>query len=154
MKDRKSEWFNVNPENVYHNGHEVESFDRLAELCKTPENIAAMDMSELTELMSACNAFRERLRFTKGGLDPLKKKFERGNTPEQIAKFLDTLVNGSGDYAQRTYDCIFNPELKLQEWGRNSTLEIFGWINVEGIPPVNGRTTKALRALGLETKLL
>ena len=154
LESRKKSWLEVEPDEVYHSESEVERYDQLTSLVATPEKIAAMGMDELTHLMSACNAFRERLRFTKGGLAPLLRKFEKGNTPESISKFLYTLIKGDGDYAQRTYDCIYNPELKLQEWGRNSTLEIFGWINNEGIPPVNGRTTKALRVLGLEIPLL
>lgn len=51
-------------------------------------------------------------------------------------------------------NCIFNPEYKLNEFGRSAVQELLGWVNKEGIPICNGRTVKALRYLGFNVEIL
>jgi hypothetical protein len=90
------------------------------------------------------------LRFTKGGLDNHLAAFKRDNTIEAILMTFRYLAFGSGDFVQRIYDSIYMSKYKLAHWGRNCTLELFGWINHQDAPPFNGRTIKALRYLGFD----
>lgn len=154
VTDRKLEWMSVLPEAVYHDESEIVRYNRLHDLLETKQSIADLSMENLTDMMSACNAFRAQDRFTQGGLVPLLTTFRERNSPIRIEKMLRHLYSGPGDYAQRLYDCVYDQSLKLDVWGRNSTLELFGWLNKNDIPPVNGRTTKALRTLGLDVPLL
>jgi len=76
--------------------------------------------------------------------------FKRDNTIQAIQTTFGYLAFGSGEFVQRIYDCIYTPKYKLAHWGRNCTLELFGWINHQDAPPLNGRTIKALRYLGFD----
>jgi hypothetical protein len=53
---------------------------------------------------------------------------------------------------RRIYDCIFTSEFKLAHFGRTSIFELYGWVNADGVPPINGRTIKALRYLGFDLR--
>jgi hypothetical protein len=44
----------------------------------------------------------------------------------------------------------YSTDYKLRGWGESCTFELFGWINHNDIPPVNGRVLKALRYLGFD----
>ncbi|MCX2758972.1 phospholipase D-like domain-containing protein [Vibrio sp. Sgm 22] len=49
---------------------------------------------------------------------------------------------------ERIYEAATNPELKIEHYGIYSIAEVAGWAMPEHTPPRNGRTNKALRALG------
>lgn len=114
--------------------------------------LESVDMDQLADMLQGCAAFVEMLRFTKGGLENHIRAFKADNPIKNARNSFGHLVFGSGDYVQRIYDCIYSPEFKLAHWGRNCTLELFGWINRDRVPPFNGRTMKALRYLGFNVK--
>lgn len=54
---------------------------------------------------------------------------------------------------ERLYKFSRDPEYKLPHYGINSLAEIVGWARPDVMPPRNGRTSKALKALGYSVKV-
>jgi hypothetical protein len=50
--------------------------------------------------------------------------------------------------------CIFDPEYKLNEFGRSAVQELLGWVNSEDIPICNCRTLRSLRWMGYDVELV
>lgn len=123
---------------------------RLQKIARSQEALKTSSIDEITDALCGCAAFMENLRFTSGGLEPHLNAFKSENSIENIRDTITHLAFGDGDYVQRIYDCLYG-KFKLARFGQNSVLELFGWINSEGIPPFNGRTKKALRYLGFNT---
>ena len=124
--------------------------DGLKELFERESAIDEIEIDDLVDLLQGNAAFVELLRFTKGGLTKHLQAFKNDNAETKIRSTFKHLMFGKGDYLQRIYDCVFLPEYKLSHWGQNCTFELFGWINQDGVPPINGRIMKALRYLGLD----
>ncbi len=57
------------------------------------------------------------------------------------------------DIWERIYQAGKLPEYKIKHYGINSIAEIVGWARPEATPPRNGRTNKALKALGFSVKI-
>lgn len=57
------------------------------------------------------------------------------------------------DIWERLYHAGRDPEYTLRRFGLNSIAEVTGWARPEVTPPRNGRTSKALRALGFDVKI-
>jgi hypothetical protein len=114
------------------------------------EKLNAITLDEITDLLQGCMAFVEMLRFTKGGLELHLAAFKQDNRIENIRSTFRHLAFGPGDFVQRLYDCIYVSGYKLAHWGRNCTLELFGWINHNDAPPFNDRIINALRYLGFD----
>jgi hypothetical protein len=142
------EWF-AKPDIEIDQGR-ADRLDALGVLFEDEANLATVTMDRVAELLRACAAFVEMLRFTKGGLENHIAAFRRDNSIESVRKSFIHLRFGSVDFVRRVYDCAYEQEFKLRHWGRNSTLELFGWTNREGIPPINGKAIKALRYLGFD----
>lgn len=117
------------------------------------QRLMTVEMGALTDMLRGCAAFEEILRFTQGGLDAHLAAFMRDNDIEAVRVTLRHLAFGDEDFAKRTYDCIYVPKYKIAHWGRNCTLELFGWVNREEVPPFNGRIVNALRYLGFNVKV-
>jgi hypothetical protein len=83
--------------------------------------------------------------FTKGGKPALEKAFQKDNDSRRVRQSFEHLACGQDDFLRRIYDCTFTSEYKLAHFGRTSVFELYGWVNNEGVPPINGRTIKALR---------
>ena len=128
----------------------VDRIDRLVRLFDDERSLEFVGMDEIVDMLQACAAFVEMLRFTEGGLESFIEGFKQQNRIEQIRKSFHHLAFGPGDYVQRVFDCINKSEYSLFDWGTNCTLELFGWVNKDGVPPFNGRTMKALRFLGMD----
>jgi hypothetical protein len=143
-----NDWFAIGEVNIDHT--RLARIAGLQALFDDEEKLAAIGIDEITDMLVGCAAFEEMLRFTKGGLDNHLAAFKRDNTIQAIRMTFEYLVFGSGDFVQQIYDCIYMPKYKLAHWGRNCTLELFGWINHQDAPPFNGRTIKALRYLGFD----
>ena len=128
----------------------VDRIDRLQRLFGDERSLESVGMDEIVDMIQACAAFVEMLRFTEGGLESFIEGFKQKNRIERIRKSFHHLAFGPGDYVQRVYDCIYESEYRLSDWGKSCTLELFGWVNKDGVPPFNGRTMKALRFLGMD----
>lgn len=125
---------------------------KLRSLFATPDALESADFPEITDALLGCAAFDEQLRFTKGGQTALVKQFQQDNQLPRVKKAFHHLAFGSEDYVRRTYDCLYATDYKLAHFGRTCVLELYGWVNNDDIPPLNGRTIKALRYLGFDVK--
>ena len=143
-----ADWFATG--NVKVDSDRLHRIAALQALFAAEEDLNTVTLDDITDMLLGCAAFEELLRFTKGGLDNHLAAFKRDNAIEDIRNSFRHLAFGSDDFVQRTYDCIYLSKYKLAHWGRNCTLELFGWINREDAPPFNGRTIKALRYLGFD----
>ncbi|MCW8193381.1 phosphatidylserine/phosphatidylglycerophosphate/cardiolipin synthase family protein [Proteobacteria bacterium 005FR1] len=54
---------------------------------------------------------------------------------------------------ERLYHAGRDDEYKIARYGLNSLAEVVGWVRPDVAPPRNGRTSKALRALGFDAKV-
>ena len=54
---------------------------------------------------------------------------------------------------ERLYHAGRDGEYSIPRYGLNSIAEVIGWARPELVPPRNGRTSKALRALGFDVKI-
>jgi hypothetical protein len=54
---------------------------------------------------------------------------------------------------ERLYTAARDPNYALPHYGLNSIAELAGWARPEVAPPRNGRTSKALRALGYDVRI-
>ena len=54
---------------------------------------------------------------------------------------------------ERIYHAGMDPEYAISRYRLNSIAEVVGWARPEIAPPRNGRTSKALRALGFDVKV-
>jgi hypothetical protein len=148
IRQHIGEWFATGNVNI--DGDRLRRITALQELFANAENLGTVEMNGITDMLQGSAAFVEMLRFTKGGLQNHIAAFKRDNTIENIRRVFHHLSFGPGDFVQRIYDCVYTSEYKLAHWGRNCTLELFGWINHDGAPPFNGRIIKALRYLGFD----
>ena len=57
------------------------------------------------------------------------------------------------DTWERLYHAGRDPEYTIPRYGLNSLAEVVGWARPDIAPPRNGRTSKALRALGFDVKV-
>ena len=103
--------------------------------------------------MLGCAAFDEQLRFTKGGKSALVEAFQKDNDLSRVKKSFGYLAFDETEFVRKTYDCIYTPAYKLAHFGRTSVLELYGWVNKDHVPPINGRTIKALRYFGFDVRV-
>ncbi|WP_371374851.1 phospholipase D-like domain-containing protein [Thalassotalea aquiviva] len=79
----------------------------------------------------------------------------RNSKGQSIVEVLDYVLYGGKDQNlwQRLYEVGKLSEYRIKHYGINSIAEIVGWARPEATPPRNGRTNKALRALGYRVKI-
>ncbi|HDC4521079.1 phospholipase D-like domain-containing protein [Enterobacter kobei] len=72
-----------------------------------------------------------------------------------IAELLNYVLYGGKPSLmwERVYQAGKDEEYKFQHYGINSIAEVVGWARPEDTPPRNGRTNKALRALGYPVRV-
>jgi len=132
-------------------------FQLLAELqavMATPEAIRASNHDQLASALICVHAFKEQLRFTKGGVEALPTKFwdlNHGDLP-RVQNSLIYLIHGSDDFAVRICAVLYDQKYKLGAFGRFCALELVGTLKPEQVPPINGRMAKALRFLGYNVR--
>lgn len=100
------------------------------------------------------HAFSEQLRFVRGGTPSLPIVFWRENNEDvdKVRKTLKYLVHGGGDFVERLHDILYDDRMKLRLFGTSCALELYGTINPNDCPPVNGRIIKGLRHLGFDIR--
>jgi len=142
-------WFN---ESIKIDAERTDRIERLKSIFGSKDSLAEADFADLTEALLGCAAFDEQLRFTKGGKPALAKAFQKDNDLNRVRKTFAHLAFGEDEFVRRIYDCIFMTEYKLAHFGRTSVFELYGWTNTDGVPPINGRTIKALRFFGYDVR--
>lgn len=98
---------------------------------------------------TSLNKEERAILFTKWLMDQTNQK---GMT---IAELLNYVLYGgkSSLMWERIYLAGKDEEYKFQHYGINSIAEVVGWARPEDTPPRNGRTNKALRALGYPVRV-
>jgi hypothetical protein len=130
--------------------HRTGNLSVLKDLFQSEDNLRAADFPTIIDAIQGCAAFYEMLRFTKGGLEALKVEFQELNNLDRVKDTFAYLTFGKPEFVQRVYDCIHSDKYRLSRFGENCIFELFGWVNDQGVPPLNGRTIKAFRYLGFD----
>ncbi|MDY7000623.1 MAG: phospholipase D-like domain-containing protein [Thermodesulfobacteriota bacterium] len=130
------------------------NYPRLKRIFSSAESIRKADDETIIEGLSVLHSFHDRLRFFTGGFQTLAATFLKKNKPEKIKKSLIYLLFGKDDVEIRMVNMIYNPKYSLSEFGKANVQELVGWSNDEGLPVINGRTTKVMRFLGFDVKQL
>lgn len=82
----------------------------------------------------------------------LKQRNGKGWNALQLLDYV--LYGGRDDNLwERLYTATREREYSLPHYGLNSVAELVGWARPEVAPPRNGRTSKALRALGFDVRI-
>lgn len=82
----------------------------------------------------------------------LRQRNRKGWDVRQLLHYV--LYGGPNDELwQRLYHAGRDPDYTIARYGLNSLAEVVGWARPEVVPPRNGRTSKALRALGFDVKV-
>ena len=82
----------------------------------------------------------------------LSQRNEKGWDVKKLLHFV--LYEGrDGDLWERLYKAGRTSEYGISHYGLNSIAELVGWARPEVAPPRNGRTSKALRALGYDVRI-
>lgn len=79
----------------------------------------------------------------------------KNNKGQGISELLHYVLYGGKPEQmwERIYSAAKNDELRIEHYGLSSIAEVVGWAKPEYTPPRNGRTNKALRALGYPVKV-
>ncbi|HBP1919007.1 TPA: phospholipase D family protein [Pseudomonas aeruginosa] len=82
----------------------------------------------------------------------LRQRNRKGWDVRQLLYYV--LYGGPNDEIwQRLYHAGRDSDYSIARYGLNSLAEVVGWARPELVPPRNGRTSKALRALGFDVKV-
>lgn len=125
----------------------IHRYEVVAENFSSSDRINSLSTKELKETLQFVHAFSERLRYFPGGWDTLFEEFTSKNSIEQIKTSFVYLLFGDEDYESRIYETTHG-KYRLMEFGPNSVSELFGLVNSDGIPVLNGRTIKSMEWLG------
>ena len=80
---------------------------------------------------------------------------QRNSKGWNVLHLLNYVLYGGREDAlwERLYTATREREYTLPHYGLNSIAELVGWARPEVVPPRNGRTSKALRALGFDARI-
>lgn len=131
-----------------------ENYPQITNVFGSKDGINRASYDEIIQALGVLHSFHDRLRFFPGGLDTLMNTFRANNSINQTKSSLIHLLYGRGDIVKRMADLIYDSSYKLSEFGRSNVQELVGWINKEGLPVINGRTTKVLRYYGFDVAQL
>ncbi|WP_220745735.1 phospholipase D family protein [Shewanella colwelliana] len=136
------------------------------------ENISQLSVNDFSSVCSATHATKDHVikiptstlgrgdvtTLTREERIPLYAKLmfslrnAKGQTITELLEFV--LYGGKPESVwERIYMAGKLPEYKMLHYGINSIAEVAGWAMPEHTPPRNGRTNKALRALGYPVKV-
>ena len=147
------EWFNTDWQH-YDDTIIQANYPLITKVFESNDSINKSDINELVDALVVLHSFHDRLRFYLGGLSTLRTSFMRSNNISRVKKSLSYLLFGKGDIVKRMADLIYDGAYKLNEFGQANVQELVGWINIEDLPVVNGRTTKVLRYYGFDVRQL
>lgn len=134
----------------------------------TTENLQAMDLHAFTDMMLSVHAVREyarrvnraRIGLSSGrhGVDESVVALARtiwntnGSDGVQVKSMLGYVLYGGSldELPARLWDAVSEPRWKIEYMGVSALGEIAGWALPDKFPPRNGRTSKAVRALGYD----
>jgi hypothetical protein len=137
------------------------------------ERLKNLKLSEFTELCRRVHAFRNHaLRVSHTAMD-LAQKLPRMEIDERIELVAEWLFRQTSLKRESPLDAIhwvlyggpldqvpkrifaadYDPTRKIPHMGLSMFGEIVGWAMPDRFPPRNGRTSKALRALGFDVKV-
>lgn len=129
-------------------------------------NILELSEDEFAEAMSMVHAFyaysRQTSVFAKGFTQSERCKMlakevfqEENEAGENVLKLLNYILYGGNtqELPSRIYKSCYDKSRKLPYIGLSTIGEIVGWVLPEIFPPRNGRTSKALYALGYDVKI-
>lgn len=139
----------------------------------SPERISSLSEDDFVGVCSRVHAIRDhslRVSYRSFGLSAklppmdgaerheylarwlFKKEADNGATPLSTLQFV--LYGGPIDQTpDRMFDVCHDPKRKIRHFGISSIGEIIGWALPDRFPPRNGRTSKALTALGYRVKI-
>lgn len=125
-----------------------------AEVCKcthaTRDHVIKMELATFGRYDLTYLSRDERLPLYASWL--LKQRNGKGWNALQLLNYV--LYGGKeDDLWERLYTATHEREYTLPHYGLNSIAELVGWARPEVTPPRNGRTSKALRALGFDVKI-
>lgn len=132
----------------------TQNYPLINKVFSSVKSIESSSSEEIVEALCVLHSFHDRLRFYKGGLETLKRKFLSENSIDDIKATLTHLLYGKGEIVLRMSDCLFDNRFKLKEFGQANVQELVGWISKENLPVINGRTTKVLRYFGFGIRQL
>lgn len=127
---------------------------QLADVCEkthaTRDHVIKMKLTTLGRPDLATLSREERIPLYAAWL--LKQRNRKGWNVLQLLNFV--LYGGKEDELwERLYTSTQEQEYSLPHYGLNSVAELVGWARPEVAPPRNGRTSKALRALGYDVRV-
>lgn len=125
--------------------------DNFFELNETLGNESIIEQLSEDELFDAlCNvySFHDSRQWHKGGLETLKKDFFASNDISKIKNTLKYLIYGNYSYIERIFNCMFDPDYKLNYFGNATVKELYGYMNKDDFPIYNGRVMKSMSYLG------
>ncbi|TAL00609.1 MAG: NgoFVII family restriction endonuclease [Rhodospirillaceae bacterium] len=128
-------------------------YSQLKECFSSPESIDRSTDEEVFQALIVCHAFHDTFRFFEGGMPTMKAAFFSDNKFSHVRQVLKHLIFGEKDFVDRMCDCIFDPDFKINNFGRSCVQELYGWANAEDVPICNGRTVKMLRYLGWNVRV-
>lgn len=128
------------------------------------------DFIEICKRVHAIRDYSRRVSYKQMGLLKPKEMMSHEDRIETFAKYLYALENGKNniisnlyyvlyeiekeyDIVKRIWNVVFSPEYKIPNTGVGIYGEIVGWGLPDKYPPRNGRTNKALRALGYNVRI-
>ncbi|WP_258186822.1 hypothetical protein [Vibrio splendidus] len=80
---------------------------------------------------------------------------QRNGKGQTVIELLDFVLYGGKpeNMWERIYQASKHEDYRFAHYGISSIAEVVGWARPEDTPPRNGRTNKALRALGYPVKV-
>ncbi len=80
---------------------------------------------------------------------------KRNSEGESVNKLLAWVMDGgpASEVSARLYEAAKNEHRRFPHFGTNQIAELTGWARPEICPPRNGRTSKAMRALGYDVQV-
>jgi hypothetical protein len=155
--------------------HEDETFYKSAPLIRkylASENILSLNEQQFSEICARTHATKDhvsKIRLSTLGRNDVTTMSQEGRLPLyaewllrqrnrkewNVLKLLHyVLYEGQDDVIwERLYTATREPDYSLPHYGLNSIAELIGWARPEVVPPRNGRTSKALRALGYDVRV-
>lgn len=129
---------------------EQEFADVCASTHATRDHVIKMDLATLGRPDLSKLSRDERIPLYATWL--LKQRNSKGWDALQLLNYV--LYGGrDDDLWERLYTATHVREYSLPHYGLNSIAELVGWARPEVAPPRNGRTSKALRALGFDVRI-